>query len=396
MYRLRRRRGFAGNGSQPKHGEAEIGQRQRGKGDKRLERVDGRHAARRLVEQDLDVPAQRQKRAPDLREAAHGQDRKTDAREAEGGRTDDAGQAEAESEVARQQLEKRAEREIGDDEQTSGGSRQHGAAAERHLIAAMNGEAGRDQEEHEDAEVRRELADQGGQRIAAGRLQPFAEVARAELRSHGIARGYGDHDVQDGRQDRAQQELGVVQGGIGQHVLFDDQRTGRIARRRRRRQIGGAGRHRGGQAAGRDVAGRKILLVVEDDDLRPLARGDVALEVARQIDRRERRAGTDGVHGRVEVGRSPGDVHARRGIQGLDIGHRRLRRCPGRRHRPARSRMTALLKVSDSSAMAKSGTPTTSARATRSRQIHRASRTATLTNARAERRRHQGRLFQSA
>ncbi len=189
----------------------------------------------------------------------------------------------------------------------------------------MNGEPGRDQEEHEDAEVRCELADQGGQRIAAGRLQPFAEVARAELRSHGIACGYGDHDMQDGRQDRAQQELGVVQGRIGQHVLFDDQRARRIARRRRRRQIGGAGRNRSGQGRGRDVAGREILLVVEDDDLRPLARGDVALEVARQIDRRERLAGTDGVHGGAEVGRSPGDIHARRGIQGLDIGHRRLR-----------------------------------------------------------------------
>jgi hypothetical protein len=76
---------FAGDGPQPKHREAEIGQRQRREGGKRLERIDGRHAARRLVEQDLDVPTQRQKRAPDLREAAHGQDRKTNSGEAERG-----------------------------------------------------------------------------------------------------------------------------------------------------------------------------------------------------------------------------------------------------------------------------------------------------------------------
>ncbi len=325
--RSRRRWGFAGDRPQPKRREAEKSQRQRREGSERLERIHGRHAARRLIEQDLDVPAQRQQRAPDPREAAHRQNGKADAGKAEGGRADDAREGEAESEVAGEQLEKRPDRQIAHDQQASGGARQRGTAAERHLVAAMDGKTRGDQQEHEDAEIGGELADQGRQRIAAGRLEPFAHAARAELRSDGVARGNGDDDVQHGGQDRPQQELGIVEGGIRQHVLFDDQRAGREARRpgRRHRQVGRARRNRGGKRTGRHVARRKVLLVVEDDDLRPLAGNDVALEVARQIDRGERFAGTDGVHGRVEVGGAPGHVHAGRRVQGLDVGNRCLR-----------------------------------------------------------------------
>ena len=87
----------------------------------------------------------------------------------------------------------------------------------------------------EDAEIGRELADKGGERAAAGGRQPVAHAARAELRADGVAAGDGDHDVQHGRQDRAQQELGVVQRGIGQDILLDDERAGREAARSRRR-----------------------------------------------------------------------------------------------------------------------------------------------------------------
>ncbi len=95
----------------------------------------------------------------------------------------------------------------------------------------MDGDGVDDHEQYEDGEIGRELADQGGERTAAGRLHPFAKAARAELRSDGVARGYGDHDMQHGGQDRAQQELGIVQRGVGQYILFDHQRTGRVAGR---------------------------------------------------------------------------------------------------------------------------------------------------------------------
>ena len=79
--------------------------------------MDGRNAARRLVRQDLHVPAQRQQVAPGTGEAAHRQQGKADADETKGRRAKDAGQRQAEGEIAHQQLQERADTEIGPDQQ---------------------------------------------------------------------------------------------------------------------------------------------------------------------------------------------------------------------------------------------------------------------------------------
>ena len=85
-----------------------------------------RRAARGLVEQDLDIPAQRQDRAPRARERTHRQHGKTHAGIAEGRRDDQAGQAEAERHVARQQLHQAADHLVGNDQQRRRGRHQHG------------------------------------------------------------------------------------------------------------------------------------------------------------------------------------------------------------------------------------------------------------------------------
>ena len=94
--------------------------------------------------------------------------------------------------------------------------------------------------DEEDAEIGRELADEGRERAAAGGRQPFAHAACPELRADRITAGDGDDDVKHRGQDRAQQELGVVQRRIGEHILLDDERAGR-ERRSRRRAVGRSG-----------------------------------------------------------------------------------------------------------------------------------------------------------
>ena len=85
---------WAGRGAQerdkaPKR-KREIADSQRRAPDERVGGVGRGRAARGLVEQDLQVPAQRQHRAPRFCEAAHADDGKADPGEAEGGRADDS------------------------------------------------------------------------------------------------------------------------------------------------------------------------------------------------------------------------------------------------------------------------------------------------------------------
>ena len=181
--------------------------------------------------------------------------------------------------------------------------------------------------DEEDAEIGRELADKRRERTAAGRRQPFAHAARAELRADRIAAGDRDHDVQHGRQDRPQQELRVVQGGIGEHILLDHERTGRERQRPadpRGRSADGR-RNRRLQRTRGDVARREELLVEEDDDLRPPPICDVALEVLGDIDRGDGLARADGMHGAVEIRGALRHRHAWRRADRLDEGLRGLR-----------------------------------------------------------------------
>ena len=225
--------------------------------------------------------------APAAGEYVHRQHRKADARKAEGRRADDAGQAEPEGEVADEKLEQRSERQIGDDQQCRGGPDQDRIAAERDLEQAMDDAEARSHHDEEDAEIGCELADKGQERAAAGGRQPLAHAACPEFRADSITCGDGDDDVKHRGQDRAQQELGVVQRRVGEHILLDDERTGGERRSRRRgRQLGDRRRDRSLKRARCDIARREELLVEEDDDLRPAAIEQVALEVLRECKRR--------------------------------------------------------------------------------------------------------------
>ena len=124
--------------TQAEPGQAEVDDGERAQHGEGAHRICRRYAAGRLVEQDLDVPAQRQDHAPAAGEYVHRQHRKADARKAEGRRADDAGQAEPEGEVPDEKLEQRAERQIGDDEQCRGGPDQDRIAAKRDLEPSMD------------------------------------------------------------------------------------------------------------------------------------------------------------------------------------------------------------------------------------------------------------------
>ncbi len=98
------------------------------------------------------------------------------------------------------------------------------------------------------------------------------------------------------RQQRAQQELGVVGRRIGQHILLDDERSGGDRLKLdafERPDGGGRGRQGRGESARGDVSGRVVLLVIEDDDLRPPPGDEVALEIERDIRGGEGCAGAD-------------------------------------------------------------------------------------------------------
>ena len=102
-----------------------------------------------------------------------------------------------------------------------------------------------DHQQHEHAEEGQQLAEHGRERAAAGAAQPSPDAAAAELGADGVARRDRDHDVQHGGHDGAQQELRIVQGRIGQHVLLDHQRPDRSAQGLRRTHRGHGGRGRG-------------------------------------------------------------------------------------------------------------------------------------------------------
>ena len=178
----------------------------------------------------------------------------------------------------------------------------------------------RDQcEEHR--EQGQQLARQGDEPAAAGAAQPGAPAAARELRADGVAGGDRDHHVEHGRHDGADQERGIVGGGVGQNILLDQQgaaEPGRRLHRACRRQPRGNRGDRVAQPLGRDVARREVLRVVESDDLRPAAGQQVGPEIRWNVDRRDGGAGANGAGGRRQAVGALGHLQARRRGDRLD------------------------------------------------------------------------------
>ena len=174
--------------------------------------------------------------------------------------------------------------------------------------------------DQEDGEERQELAHKRDQRPAAGGAHPGAFAALREFRADSVAAGDPHHDLQHRRQNRPQQELGEVQRRVREDILFRDEDTRlvspaiRLVRQR-------SGRRRDGvrDRRSRVVAGGKVLPVVQRHHLRPLPGEEVAFEVLRNVDGRDRVAGAHGLHGAPHVARSLGDGDARRGGDRLHI-----------------------------------------------------------------------------
>ncbi len=129
-----------------------------------------------------------------------------------------------------------------------------------------------------------------------------------------------------GRQNRAQQELGIVESWIGQDVFLRHQSGARIrmvADRWMRGCHGGAGGLQGGvDCLSRIAPGREELRVEEGDRARRATGQQILAEVGRQIDRRNGAPGADRRCRGAEVIGAARHRNARRGSKGL---HEQLR-----------------------------------------------------------------------
>ena len=244
-----------------------------------------RQPARCLPHQHRHVPAQRQERAPGLRERVHAQGRKSHARIAERGRDDEAGEAEAGREVAHQKLQQRPQRQVADDEQRTRDDHHRHVALEGNPEHALQYERHRQHDDEKNPEQGRKLAGERDDWVAARAGEPGAHAAPAKLGADRVGGGERDDHVDDHRQQRAQQELRVVRLRIDQHDRLGDKRSdaGRFWRRRGR-GAADSRREAVAQARGRDAPGRQILLVIEGDDLRAPLGFKVTLEIRRHVD----------------------------------------------------------------------------------------------------------------
>ena len=235
---LRRARGRRGDRCEPQPAEPEQRDRKRAEDHERRDGARRRQSAHRLVKQDLDVPAQRQKGAPEAREAVHRQNWKSDAGKAKRRIANDRGHAHAEREISCEKLKQPAERKIGDDEQAGRGPHQHRVAAKGNIEEAVDDAGVGDHHQNKNRKQRRELAEKRGERAAAGGLEPCTQAAPRKFGPDRIASGDRDDDVKNGRQNGAEQELGVVLRRVGEHILLDNERSRR--ERRRRSPVGAA------------------------------------------------------------------------------------------------------------------------------------------------------------
>ena len=255
-----------------------------------------RQSARRLAEQHRHVPAHRQDSAPEQCKRVHAQNWKSDAREAERGRDDDAGEAQADREVAHQKLQQRSQRQVGDDQQHSRGDHHEGVAPERDPEQPLQNERHHQHDDDEDREQGCKLARQCDDRVAARAGEPVAHAAPAELGANRVAGGQRDAHMEHHRQQRTQQELGVIPLRVDQHDGLGDERSDTGHFRRPAdcgRRAGGRGSEAVAQPRRCDARGGEELLVIEGDDLRAALGLQVALEVGRDIDRGDGTASAD-------------------------------------------------------------------------------------------------------
>ena len=211
---------------------------------RRERRIRDRQSPRRLSQQDGHVPAQRQDRAPDLRKRIHADRGKADARVAECRRGNEARKSEPRRQVAGQELQQGAQRQVGNNQEGASGDHQRHVSPEGDLQHALQEERLDQHDQEEDAEQRRELAGQRDDRIATGAFEPGPRVATAEFGADGIACGERDHHMDDRRQQRAQQELRIVLLRIDKRDGLAGQRS--HGRRRGRGALGGGGHGRRG------------------------------------------------------------------------------------------------------------------------------------------------------
>ena len=191
--------------------------------------------------------------------------RKSDAGVAERRRDDEAGQAEADREVAHQKLQQRAQCQIADDQQRSRDDHHRHIALERDPEQSLQNQRHRQHDDEEDREQRRKLARQRDDRVAARAGEPGAHAAPAELGANRVAGGDRDDHMQHHRQQRAQQELGVVPLRVDQHDGLGDERAdaGRFRRRAGSAAALGGGREAVAQPRRGDARGGEELLVIE-------------------------------------------------------------------------------------------------------------------------------------
>ena len=143
-----------------------------GEHHQRLDRHDRWKPSHRLIEQYLNVPTQRQQRAPEMGKPVHRQQREADAGEAKSRRTEDRGYAETHCQLAYQKLEQRSHRQIADHQQTSAGAGDHRVASEGHVEHAVDDPGFHHQHHDEHGKQRCQLADQRGEGAATGGAQP--------------------------------------------------------------------------------------------------------------------------------------------------------------------------------------------------------------------------------
>ena len=210
--------------------------------------------------------------------------------------------------------------------QACGGRDHDGIAAKRDGVQSVQNDGDDDLHDDEEAEQGHELADQRDQRTPARRAQPRALAPARELRADGVARRQRHDDVQHGRQDRAQQELRVVQSRVRENVLLGNKGARPVAAavpspRQRGRGRGDRIRDRGIGV----VAGGEILPVVERHDLGAMAGQEIAFEILRDVDGGDRLAGADRPHRARHVPRTLGDADAGGRADRLDVGERRRR-----------------------------------------------------------------------
>ena len=156
-------------------------------------------AARCLVEQDRFVPSQRQQGPVDLRERVHAEGRKSHAGEAERRRDDQAGDAQSGQQVARQQLQQRAQRQIADDKEPCCCNDHGHITSEFESEPSLHDQRHSQHHQREDDEQGHELSGDGNDWVAASARQPGAHASPSELGTHRVTRAHSNHDVQHSR-----------------------------------------------------------------------------------------------------------------------------------------------------------------------------------------------------